>query len=254
MTDYANKKTAAKAARRQGYDASMIDLHQNDAGRWEFSLKDNVMDMRSEQERDEAPGVAFDEPLPDTPEPPEPEAQPSDADPADDGFDTQGIEHDALAIPSWLRRETGAQHDGSAPDPDPEPQADEQPETPPAISLAEYAKMARERRGKGPVLAALRDAARPEAERKERKQRGPFREGSRGKQLIDLAQRGEGVSIGEMKALGLKDPTTQLRDTAKRLGMKHRIVKGDGGDETRYFVYTPEPEADEPEAQHAVAG
>lgn len=238
MTDYANKKTAAKAARRQGYDAGMIDLHQNDTGRWEFSLKDHVMDMRSEQERDEAPGVAFDEPLPDTPEPPEPEAES-----ADDGFDAQGIEDDALAIPSWLRRETGAQHDGS--EPDPEPKAGEQPEAEPAISLAEYAKMARERRGKGPVLAALRDAARPEAERKEKKQRGPFREGSRGKQLIDLAQRDEGVSIGEMKALGLKDPTTQLRDTAKRLGMRHRIVKGDGGDATRYFVYTPEPEADE---------
>lgn len=250
MTDYANKKTAQKAARRQGYDAGMIDLHQNDAGRWEFSLKDFVMDMRSEQERDEAPGPAFDEPLDDAPE--QPKADVSEAESADDDFDTQGIECDALAIPSWLRRETGAQDGGS--EPDPEPEAGEQPEAEATISLAEYAKLARERRGKGPVLAALRDAARPEAERKEKKQRGPFREGSRGKQLIDLAQRDEGVSIGEMKALGLKDPTTQLRDTAKRLGMKHRIVKGDGGDATRYFVYTPEPEADEQEAQHAVAG
>ena len=161
---------------------------------------------------------------------PEPEAQADDDDP--------------LAIPAWLRRE--------APLPAPEVVAEAESEAeavaddqPPPVSLAEYGKAARERRGKGPVLAALRDAARPESERKENKQRGPFREGSRGKQLIDLAQRDEGVSIGEMKALGLKDPTTQLRDTAKRLGMKHRIVKGATNEETRYFVYSPEPEADE---------
>lgn len=241
MSSYANRKQCVKALRRAGYTLSQVDVIQGDDDRWTYAVKADAELNLS----DELPEVDVSDEAP-----AEEQAQAQDA-PADEWEEFAPTpEPDPLEIPAHLRRSADPQ---PTPEPEPEALADEPQEIPPPIPFSTYAKLAAERRGqpgrekRGPVLAELRRGSEPEKLAKEKSARAPFRQGSRGAQLIDLAKREEGVTVAEMKALGLKDPTTQLRDTAKRLGLKHRSTRGTTQDETRYWVFAEAETPAQPE-------